>query len=57
MRCKACDAELSDTDVKRKGLFTGEYMDLCAKCYGTIREDFDDSQVDIVQPTGEVNDE
>lgn len=39
MRCKACDAELEDRDLSRRGLFTGEFLDLCTHCYRTIEEE------------------
>lgn len=39
MRCKACDKNLSDRESTRKGLFTGEFLDLCDKCFDTIRDD------------------
>ena len=33
MRCQACDCELSDFESTRKSLETGEYLDLCNKCF------------------------
>lgn len=39
MRCKACDERLTARESTRKGLFTGEYIDLCDKCVETIKED------------------
>lgn len=39
MRCCACDKELVDHEVKRKGLFSREYIDLCDLCYVTISDD------------------
>lgn len=38
MRCKACDAELSDFESTRKSLVTKDYIDLCGSCYSTIKE-------------------
>jgi len=32
-RCYACDANLSDYESTRKSEVTGEYLDLCNKCY------------------------
>lgn len=32
MRCLACNANLSDRDSTRKGLHSGEYLDLCEYC-------------------------
>ena len=36
MKCLSCDKFLSDREASRKGLFTGEYLDLCEKCISTI---------------------
>ena len=33
MRCTACDRNLSDFESTRKDETTGEYLDLCNKCY------------------------
>lgn len=33
MKCKACDALLSEEDIKRKDKITREYLDLCQECY------------------------
>lgn len=38
MRCVACDVELSDYESTRKDLH-GNYIDMCNKCYGTIKDD------------------
>lgn len=39
MRCVSCDCGLNDTEVRRKGLFSREYVDLCDKCFETIADD------------------
>lgn len=39
MRCKACDAKLSDFEATRKSLTTGEFLDLCSTCFNYIKED------------------
>lgn len=39
MRCKACNKALSDFESTRKSTETGEYIDLCNWCYGTISKD------------------
>ena len=36
MRCRCCDKKLSDFEATRKHITTGEYLDMCNKCYGTI---------------------
>lgn len=35
-RCYACDANLSDYESTRKSEVTGEYLDLCNKCYSGL---------------------
>lgn len=44
MRCKACDHDLNDRESTRKGVATGEYLDLCDPCYGTIAD-----QIEVVE--------
>lgn len=39
MRCQACNVELSDYESTRKHATTGEFIDLCNKCYKPIQED------------------
>lgn len=34
MRCKSCDAELSESDLQRKDPVDGSFTDLCKVCYG-----------------------
>lgn len=41
MRCVACNCVLTDFEATRKGVNTGEYIDLCNKCFGTIASDID----------------
>lgn len=36
MRCRCCDKNLSDFESTRKHVVTGEYIDMCNKCYATI---------------------
>ena len=43
MRCRACDAELNDTESTRKDPQTGEFLDLCGGCLTVIRQaEFED---------------
>ena len=48
-RCYACDANLTDYESTRKSEVTGEYLDLCSRCYSGLdihsidREDLSDS--------------
>ena len=41
MRCVACDRNLSDFESTHKSHDTGEYVDLCNKCYNEIQSDID----------------
>ena len=36
MRCKACDAELSDFEATRKSINTWDYIELCNACFSGI---------------------
>lgn len=39
MRCYCCDKLLSDFESTRKSVTTGEYLDMCNKCYSTIKDE------------------
>ena len=39
MRCYCCDKNLSDFESTRKSATTGEFLDMCNKCYSTIKDD------------------
>lgn len=39
MRCYCCDRALSDFESTRKSATTGEFLDMCNKCYATIKDD------------------
>ena len=39
MRCCACNRLLNDFESTRKSKTTGEYLDLCNKCFGTVQQD------------------
>lgn len=56
MRCKACDSRLTNTDTSRKSLVTGEYIDLCSKCFSYIAEDISVEE-NITHLDGEEDDE
>lgn len=40
MRCKACDCLLTDFEATRKSRESGEYVDLCNRCFETIKGSF-----------------
>jgi hypothetical protein len=39
MRCYCCNKALSDYEATRKSVTTGNFLDMCNKCYGTISGD------------------
>ena len=39
MRCYCCDKPLNDFESTRKSASTGDYLDMCNKCYSTIKDD------------------
>ena len=39
MRCIACDKLLSEFESTRRSIISGEFMDLCNKCYSNIEDD------------------
>jgi hypothetical protein len=39
MRCYACNVILTPLEATRKFEESGEFVDLCTKCLGTIAED------------------
>ena len=36
MRCYCCNKALSDYEATRKSVQTGQFLDMCNKCYGSI---------------------
>jgi len=42
MRCLACDKNLSDFESTRKHHESGEFIDLCNRCYSTIQNEVND---------------
>ena len=39
MRCQCCDKNLNDYESTRKSVSSGEYLDMCNKCYSSISDD------------------
>ena len=37
--CRACDCLMEEHELKRKGLHSGEPIDLCDACFREIEED------------------
>jgi len=40
MRCICCNKSLSDKESTRKGVNTGEYLDMCDGCFSTVADEF-----------------
>ena len=66
MRCYCCDRPLSDFESTRKSVSTGEYLDMCNKCYSTIKDDllseerydlYDGDEEEMTEEEGENYDE
>ena len=41
MRCTCCNRNLNDFESTRKSKTTGDYLDMCNKCYSEVQEDLD----------------
>ena len=41
MRCVACDCILTDFEATRKSAASGEYLDMCERCFQHIKGCFD----------------
>lgn len=39
MRCLSCDTLLTDFEATRKSAHTGEYIDMCTRCFSSINRD------------------
>jgi len=39
MRCLSCNAAMTDFEATRKGVNTGQYIDLCNHCFSTVSDD------------------
>ena len=40
MRCVCCNKNLSDKESTRKGVTTGDYLDMCDGCFVTVADEF-----------------
>ena len=41
MRCLSCNKILTDFESTRKFASTGEFLDLCNRCYSEVQDDID----------------
>lgn len=39
MRCRSCDRNLNDYESTRRSISTGEYIDLCNRCYREVKDE------------------
>ena len=39
MRCVCCNKNLSDFEATRKHAITGDYLDMCQRCFRDVSED------------------
>jgi hypothetical protein len=57
MRCTCCDRLLNDFESTRKSKTTGEYLDMCNKCYTTVADDIKVSNRTDLEPNDIPDDE
>lgn len=50
MHCSCCDRLLNDYESTRKSKTTGEYLDICNKCYTSIAYDVPSVARDNLEP-------
>jgi hypothetical protein len=58
MRCKSCNTILNDGELSRKEADTGDFIDLCGRCYSVSERaahnyDIDASDFDVEFNNGE----
>jgi hypothetical protein len=39
MRCLACNCALTDYEATRKSVVTGQFIDLCNRCFSSVSDD------------------
>jgi hypothetical protein len=57
MRCLACNAELTLFESTRKCVNTGDYPDLCNRCWSTIADDVECLERDDLRDVDEQQEE
>lgn len=53
MRCQACDAALNDKEATRRAVSTGEFVDLCDRCFATVASDIPVHEREFEEEPGE----
>ena len=57
MRCGCCNRLLNSFESTRKSATSGEYLDMCNKCYSSVSDSFDDVDERTDLDASEVPDE
>jgi len=57
MKCKACDEILTNRESVRRVASTGEFLDLCNRCYETIQDDVPTTNRFEIEDEGEPENE
>lgn len=57
MHCSCCDRLLNDYESTRKSRTTGEYLDVCNKCYTSIASDVPSMSRENLEPNDIPDDE
>ena len=55
MRCNACNVILNTQEATRKFTNSGEFVDLCNKCFNTISDDVKYTENDYEEEQGDEN--
>lgn len=50
MRCKACDCIMTDFEATRKAKESGQYVDLCDRCFEHIKGEFEVTERQDLKP-------
>lgn len=53
MRCQACNVILTTQEATRKFAKSGDFVDLCNKCFNTIADDVQYTESDYEEVNGD----
>ena len=57
MRCRSCDDNLTDFEATRRYSSSGDYIDLCSRCFAPIMDLLDTSErFDLFDPDKDIID-
>jgi hypothetical protein len=57
MRCTSCNKNLNDSESTRRVASTGEFLDMCNKCYADIAQDVPTISRSDLNPFESIEDE